>query len=271
MAIDNVLRRKLYLLDPKKKKLFDQIFTRHEAKSSPFYLYETAEAVQTQFQLLIDSEIGYLFDTTKNLEELDLMELSANGEIAYISLNGLIYSKFIKTLAHFIISDINYLFFERYMISNDFPFFSIFDEPSSYLSADFIDTVNKTRGAGNHAIFSPQTLADIETIDKVLLKQLIGNVNTFVIGKLNEKDEIDYLAKLFGTYDDIEVTNMLEQGYADAGKMDWVGGRGTGREIDPFHVNPNTIRGLRKGEFIVYRTAAEVRTPIRKVYFRKVI
>lgn len=267
-----ILNRAKYLMCDRSVELFEQLFTRYEHKKSVFYLYATSENLQTQMNILTDSDIGHLFDTEENPNEFDLMEIVRKGELAYVSLDGLVYTKFIKTLAQFIISDINYLASERYEISESFPFMVLFDEPSSYLTEAFIDTVNKTRGAGVHAVFSPQTLADIDKIDPVIKRQLIGNVNTYFVGQTNEPTEIDYWLKLFGTYDDIEITTVTEQqqGYSDVSKADWVGEKGTQRNVENFNVRGQDIRDLRTGEFYVYRKGANSREPIRKVYLRKV-
>lgn len=267
-----VLKYSRGLLRERSLQLFDQLFTRYEHKKNPFYLYATSENLQTQMNILMDSEIGHLFDTENNTNELDMMDIARNGKIAYVSLNGLVYTKFIKTMAHFIVSDINYLASERYEISESFPFVVLFDEPSAYLTPAFIDTANKTRGAGVHAVFSPQTLADIETIDPLIMRQLVGNVNTYFVGQTNEPKEIDYWLKLFGTFDDIDITSMVEQqsGYSDVSKTDWVAERGTQRDVENFIVRGQTLRDLRTGEFIVYRKGDNSREPIRKVYLRKV-
>lgn len=267
-----VLRYSKELLSRRSLELFDQLFTRYEHKKNPFYLYATSENLQTQINILMDSDIGHLFDTENNSNELDLLEATRKGEIVYVSLNGLVYSKFIKTMAQFIVSDINFLASERYEISESFPFVILFDEPSAYLTDAFIDTANKTRGAGVHAVFSPQTLADIDKIDPLITKQLVGNVNTYFVGQTNEPTEIDYWLKLFGTFDDIEITSMIEQqgGYSDVNKSDWVAERGTQRNVENFIVRGQDLRDLRTGEFIIYRKGANSREPIRKVYLRKV-
>ncbi|MFS7238700.1 helicase HerA-like domain-containing protein [Carnobacterium divergens] len=253
--------------------LFDQLFARYEHKDNPFYLYATAESLQTNFYMLLDSELSHLFDTKTNKNELDLMEATQKNEIIYVSLDGLIYKEYIHTLAQFMISDINHLASERYEITEDFPFFVLFDEPSAYLSDKFIDTVNKTRGAGVHALFAPQTLADIEAIDPILLKQLIGNTNTYIVGQTNEQTEIDYWSKLFGSYDDIEITSVTQQeaGFSDVNKTDWTGEKGTKRDVENFIVHPNMIKELRTGEFYILRKGNNTHEPIRKVYMRKPI
>lgn len=286
-------------MSDKEQKLFTRLFVRYEHKETPFYLYATSEALQTNINMLLDSELGKLFEEKDEKkcnkddsldDELDIQTIVDNNAIAYVSLNGLIYDEFITTLAQLLIGDINYYLSEVYKGDNKKEgkeenkeegkkenkdkkkkFLAIFDEPASYLNKSFIDLVNKGRGAGLHAIFSPQTMADIDALGDNLKQQLVGNVNTFFIGKTNEKDEVSYWAETFGTYSDIDVTEMTEQeaGYSDAGKTDWTGGRGTKRNVDRFKFNPNRIRDLRQGEFVVYRTAKEVHEAPRAVYIRK--
>lgn len=255
------------------KKLFTRLFVRYEHKDSPFYLYATSEALQTNINMLLDSDLGRLFDTKGEEEKLDVRKMMDNHELTYVSLNGLIYSEFITMLAQFLIGDINYYLSELYADDESNKFLAIFDEPASYLNHHFIDMVNKGRGAGLYAIFSPQTMADIDALGEKLKERLVGNVNTFFVGKTNEKDEVSYWAETFGTYSDIDVTEMTEQeaGYSDAGKTDWTGGRGTKRNVDRFKFNPNRIRDLRKGEFVIYRTAKDFHEAPRVVYIRKPI
>ena len=250
--------------------LFERLFVRYEHKDNPFHLYATSEALQMNINMLLDSELGRLFKKDEAKEELDLNEVTKNREIVYISLNGLIYGEFIRTLAQLIIGDINHLLSELYEKRETRPFLAMFDEPASYLNDQFIDMVNKGRGAGLFAIYSPQTLADIDKLDEKLKEQLIGNANTFWIGKTNSPTEIEYWANIMGTYSDVEVTSMVEQegGFSDVGKQDWVAERGTKRNVHAFKFNPDRIRELRVGEFVLYRTARNTREKPKVVYVR---
>lgn len=258
------------IMNDEEKTLFERLFVRYEHKESPFYLYDTSEALQTNINMLLDSELGNLFDTKGSNNNLDLSEIANNGDVVYVSLNGLIYKEFIKTLAQMIIGDINSYAADLYAKNQRKEFLVIFDEPASYLNESFIDTVNKGRGAGIHAIYAPQTMADIEKLGDKLKEQLVGNVNTFIIGKTNEKDEVAYWSETLGTYADIDVTDVVtqEEGFADVGNMDWKGEKGTKRKVDRFKFHPNRIRDLRRGEFVVYRTAKDIHEPPRAVYFR---
>ena len=260
-------------VDSVKKELFERLFVRYEHKKSPFYLYATSEALQNNINMLLDSELGRLFDTSEYQNILSIQQIVRQKDIVYVSLNGLIYKEYIRTLAQMLVGDINYYLSEMYQMNHQKELIVLFDEPSSYLNETFIDLVNKGRGAGMHAIFSPQTMADIAKLGDKLQEQLVGNVNTLIIGKTNEPGEAEYWSNTIGTYEDIELTTMTEQedGYSDVGKIDWAGQRGTKRNVNKFKISPDRIKELRKGEFIVHRTATDEDIPPQMVYVRNVL
>ncbi|MEX1541388.1 TraM recognition domain-containing protein, partial [Enterococcus sp. C62] len=262
-------------MSKKEQDIFNRLFVRYEHKKDPFYLYVTSENLQNNINMLLDSELGELFQTMGATDELDIKEVVNQNEILYISLDGLLYSEYISVLAQMIVGDINFFCSEVYKKAKEQQEIKdvlvIFDEPSSYLNDDFISLVNKGRGAGIHAIFSPQTMADIDRINIHLKNQLVGNVNTFFIGKTNAPNEIEFWGNVMGTYSDIDVTDVVTQeaGFSDASKLSWEGDKGTKRQVDRFKINPNRLRDLRQGEFVVYRTALNVREIPRVVYIRK--
>ncbi|MDN3168367.1 type IV secretory system conjugative DNA transfer family protein [Enterococcus faecalis] len=275
-----ILKKSLKYLSPNAKtgenvqrNLFEQLFVRYEHKQSPFYLYATSEALQNNINMLLDSELGQLFDTSEHQNILNIQQIVRQKDIVYVSLNGLIYKEYIRTLAQMLVGDINYYLSEMYQMNHQKELIVLFDEPSSYLNETFIDLVNKGRGAGMHAIFSPQTMADIAKLGDKLQEQLVGNVNTLIIGKTNEPGEAEYWSNMIGTYEDIELTTMTEQeeGYSDVGKIDWAGQRGTKRNVNKFKISPDRIKELRKGEFIVHRTTTDEDIPPQMVYVRNVL
>lgn len=267
------LKKKANQTENVKQQLFERLFIRYEHKNSPFYLYATSEALQTNLNMLLDSQLGKLFEPKVGEKKLDIQEIAQQNKLIYVSLNGLIYKEYIRTLAQMLVGDVNYYASEMYRTNQKKGILVIFDEPASYLNETFIDMVNKGRGAGVYAVFSPQTMADIAKLGDKLLEQLVGNVNTLMIGKTNEPGEAEYWSNTIGTYEDIEITNMTEQeaGYSDLDKTDWTGGRGTKHNVDKFKINPNRIKALRTGEFVVHRTAQNIDVPPQVVYVRNVL
>ncbi|MBF2474138.1 DUF853 family protein [Listeria welshimeri] len=273
-----------YLLPKGLASLFFDLLESYEAsENGVFQLYLQADNLRSNVDLLLKSEIGHLFDTSNcGSNELDLMSVDANNEIVYVALDGLIYKEFIESLAHFFIGEINFLASYRYKsVARNAgkegedgvlkPFFLFCDEPSTYLSENFMDTVNKTRGAGIHTIFSPQTITDLTLKHEKLDKILIGNSNTFFIGRMNDPEEAEYTAKLLGTFTDIELTEVTQQeeGYGNMNNVNWKGEKGTKREVSVFKIHPDTIKELKQGEFIMYRKASTEYEEPRKVYIRQ--
>ncbi|MHC5253152.1 TraM recognition domain-containing protein [Listeria kieliensis] len=263
--------------------LFYNIFEKYEASENGIQqLYVKSDNLVSNVDLLLNSEIGYLYDTTDSeKDELDLIEVDANNEIIYVALNGLIYQKFISSLAFFLIGDINYLASYRYRQikkekekNPDFemkPMFLFADEPASYITENFVDTVNKTRGAGIHTIFTPQTFADLDAVDPNISRMIVGNTNTYFLGRINDPKDAEYAAKLIGTYSDIEMTEVItqEDGYGNMNRTSWTGDKGTKKEVMSFKIKPDTIKELKQSEFILYRKASKEYTEPRKVYIRK--
>ncbi|WP_159458339.1 type IV secretory system conjugative DNA transfer family protein [Listeria sp. ILCC797] len=262
---------------------FYQLFEKYEkAEGGIYQLYSKSDNLITNVDLLLNSEIGYLFDTTNSeKEELDLLAADEENAIVYVALDGLIYQKFIEILAHFLIGEMNFLASYRYKTIGrekkknpsyvPKPMFLFCDEPTTYLSLNFLDTVNKTRGAGIHTIFSPQTLTDLKLKKPEAAEILIGNANTFMIGRLNSPEEAEYVAKLIGTYQDVDVTEVTtqEEGYSSLNRINWTGDKGTKRDVRNFKVEPDKIKELKQGEFILYRKASDEYEEPRKIYARK--
>ncbi|MBC1333534.1 TraM recognition domain-containing protein [Listeria booriae] len=270
-------------MTPGLQSLFFDLLESYEASEGGiFNLYSLADNLRSNVDLLLKSEIGYLFDTSKGKgNELDLMEVDAENAIVYVALNGLIYQEFIESLAHFFVGEVNFLASYRYKQIDQLkqqgqdgelkPFFFMCDEPATYISDNFMDTVNKTRGAGIHAVFSPQTITDLKLKNELLARILVGNANTYLIGRLNDPDEAEYISKLVGTFKDIELTEVIQQeeGFGNANRINWSGDKGTKREVSSFKIHPDTIKELKKGEFVFYRKASEEYEEPHTVYVRK--
>ncbi|EAE3734157.1 DUF853 family protein [Listeria monocytogenes] len=273
-----------FMLNEALQLLFHDLLESYEtSKEGIFQLYLQADNLRSNVDLLLKSEIGYLFDTSScDGNELDLLEVDANNDMVYVGLDGLIYKEFIESLAHFFIGEINFLASYRYKSAaknagreggngQQKPFFLFCDEPSTYLSENFMDTVNKTRGAGIHTLFSPQTITDLTLKHEKMDKLLIGNANTFFIGRMNEPGEAEYAAKLLGTFTDIELTEVTQQeeGYGNVNNTSWKGDKGTRREVSVFKIHPDVLKELKTSEFVLYRKASAEYEEPHTIYVRK--
>jgi len=247
---------------------YEKFFGRwKESEEGELYLFENASTVRMALYGLVDSDLGHLFKEEEN--GLDLIKLSENKEGLFISLDGNVYDDYIKKIARFIISDINYLVsYRNKSQQKDNPILAVYDEFSVYANDKIVDTVNKSRSAGFHCVIATQTLADLDKVDRSLKNQIVGNTNTYMVGQTNNPNEVDEWANNFGTYKDIDVTTVTQRRKGRLKRIDFTGDQGTIRHVDKFKINPNVIRGLRTGEFVFARKASLESIDPNVVYVR---
>lgn len=247
---------------------YEKFFGRwKESEEGELYLFENASTVRMALYGLVDSDLGHLFKEEEN--GLDLIKLSENKEGLFISLDGNVYDDYIKKIARFIISDINYLVsYRNKSQQKDNPILAVYDEFSVYANDKIVDTVNKSRSAGFHCVIATQTLADLDKVDRSLKNQIVGNTNTYMVGQTNNPNEVDEWANNFGTYKDIDVTTVTQRRKGRLKRIDFTGDQGTIRHVDKFKINPNVIRGLRTGEFVFARKASLESLDPNVVYVR---
>jgi len=231
------------------------------------YLFENAAVLRLAISGLLEKELGKLFEEKEG--GLDLIQISDNKEALFISFDGLIYDKYIKHIARFIILDLNYLvsYRNRQKMKNQ-PLLAVYDEFSVYANDKIVDTVNKSRSGGFHCIIATQTLADLRKVDPELASQIVGNTNTYAIGQTNNPDEVEGWANTFGTYKDIDVTTVTEKQEGSFRRIDRKGDKGTVRHVQKYKITPDEIRALRTGQFIIFRKASEEDTEPEVVYVR---
>jgi DNA helicase HerA-like ATPase len=247
---------------------YERLFKRYRhEEAGENHLFINASSVRTQIYLLLDSELGQLFQETD--DSLDLIRLSEQKEALFVSFDGLIYDKFIKVIARFLILDINYLVSYRNRNQlKDQPILAIYDEFSVYANDKIVDTVNKSRSAGFHCIIATQTLADLEKNDPFLAKQVIGNTNTYAIGQTNNPDEVEAWANTLGTFKDIDLTITTEKQEGRLKRVDLKANKGTLRHVQKYKITPDEIRDLRQGQFIFARKASRENVHPEIIYVR---
>jgi TraM recognition site of TraD and TraG len=250
------------------EKNYERLFKRYRhEEAGENYLFVNASSVRTQIYLLLDSELGHLFEETD--DSLDLIRISEQREALFVSFDGLIYDKFIKVIARFLILDINYLVSYRNRNQmKDQPFLAIYDEFSVYANDKIVDTINKSRSAGFHCIIATQTLADLEKNDPYLARQVVGNTNTYAIGQTNNPDEVESWANTLGTFKDIDLTITTEKQEGRLKRVDLKADKGTLRHVQKFKISPDEIRDLRQGQFIFARKASKEAVHPEIIYVR---
>jgi type IV secretory pathway TraG/TraD family ATPase VirD4 len=147
--------------------------------------------------------------------------------------------------------------------------FYVFDEWSVFAGDHVVNIVNMGRSYGGSACLAFQSFADflIDGRDQ-LLRQVAGSVGTFVVHGLNDPQDAEYAASLFGTQDSIEYTAQTLNGSPT--------GAESARATKEFAVHPDDLKNLAVGEaFVMNKTERDKKTnrsiarliKVRKTHF----
>ena len=121
----------------------------------------------------------------------------------------------------------------------------LFDEFNVFVSSNVMDLVTKSRSAGFCIVLAMQGFSDIDRLPggEALRRQIIQNCNTIIIQRINDPQDAEELAALFGTQQTYLFTYQVDElGATDLGSM---------RPEQEFIIHPNDIKGLKLGEAFV--------------------
>lgn len=227
--------------------------------------------LRTQLELLIYSDLGEKFREVEG-KTLDIKQAVQNGDIVLFSLDSNNYSSFIATIGRFIISDCAYITTELYGNTDDFKgVLGEFDEFGSYGNDNIIDILSKARSAKFGAVLGIQSISDLankrRNID--IKQQTIDNCNMFILGRTNDPDNAEEMARLIGTYQDIDRTVVTENQGGAFIRFETKAGTGTVRKVNKFEFSPDEIKNLANYEFFYVNKNIDTNNK-KKVFSRNV-
>lgn len=218
--------------------------------------------LKMQLGELLESDLGHLF--VENENGIDLRKITNDHDVVIFSISGSRYADYIKKIGKMIILDVNSLVAYRQAEGRK-SIFAVYDEFSAYGDRRIVDIVNKARSAGFECIISTQTLSDIDAVDPVMTEQIISNCNVIATGRVNSSKDAERMAGVFGTYNDKEITQQVENRY---NHLRFESEMGTVRDVRNFRAHPDEIKNLQIGEIFINRKMVEEETG--DTYFRRV-
>jgi len=193
---------------------------------------------------LAGSAAGELLDCSSGRPIIKMRDVIDNGGVAMFSINSLQFPQFSSTLGKLVINDIKALCGDQLKQKSNKPFYVILDEFSAFAGDQTEKLINMGRGAGAMTILGTQTLADLDDVSPSFAGKIIGSVNTFIVHSLNNSDDAERTASIFGTRRTSELTHQVgEAGATGAGSL---------RSTRKYFVHPDDIKSLDVGEAYVY-------------------
>jgi type IV secretory pathway TraG/TraD family ATPase VirD4 len=216
--------------------------------------------------LIAKSEFSRLVDVDQ--AEIDLLKVYEEEKIVYFSLNTQGYEETAKRFGRLILQDIK-------TVSNEIQtqkdqserhFFPVFvDEFSSFTYENFIEFLNKGRGAGFAITLLHQSLADLATRRTTFQQQVLENTNVKIIMRQDDPFSVDKFAKIGGTKKTLISTRQTEERLFG---IDFTG-EGSLREAQTFRVDPDLVRSLGRGEAIVITKSPEFKIDFLRLNYEQ--
>lgn len=212
---------------------------------------EETEGLRTQFNILVHSTFGHLFDAQTEEDTMNFTKAWAEGSCVYIGVSTMGYETLAKTIGKMFVSELQILAHNIGVTSSNQEeaikrSMGVFiDEAASVLYADFIDLANKARSSGLNLTVATQSYSDMEMIggSQTLMKQLMESFSNWFIQRQLDAENAEKLASIFGTYLSEKKTVMTEGGIEAT--------KGSLREAYEFICHPEILKSLNVGQAVL--------------------
>jgi type IV secretory pathway TraG/TraD family ATPase VirD4 len=206
---------------------------------------------------LIHSSAGNLLTSLTAEKSYDLNEAINQGRVTYFSINSLKLRESASVFAKLLLQDLMRFVGDRYSKSSETkyrPVTVVIDEFASFAIPEFIELLDRARGAGIGIILAHQSRADLRAISPEFQDRVEANSNTTIVSGVKSSEDADYYAGIIGTQTIIKKTVQKE---SLLGFWDTDTGMRSTREAEEYVLHPNRIKALSQGKVLVIsRTVA---------------
>lgn len=215
---------------------------------------------------LLYSSAGPLMSEDVVRGSYDLKEAIDEGRITYFLMNSLMLKESAAVFGKMILQDLMGFVGNRYAEIErgrpPRPITLIVDEFANFATPEFIDFLDRARGAGIGVVMAHQARADLRKISPEFQERVEANSNTTIVSGIKSSQDAEYYAGMVGTRTTEKETRQVERGFL----WDNDTGMKSIREVEEYIVHPNELKRLDQGEaFAISRTVdphwALVRVP----------
>ncbi|MCC6278944.1 MAG: TraM recognition domain-containing protein [Ignavibacteriales bacterium] len=205
--------------------------------------------------MLVHSAAGDLIGSDVTHGAYDFKEAIDESRITYVLMNSLKLKESASVFGKMILQDLMAFVGERYSTLQSSvvhrPVTLIIDEFASFAIPEFIEFMDRARGAGIGIVIAHQARADLRQISPEFQERIEANSNTTLVSGLKSSQDAEYFAGMLGTKTVTKETVQIEEGF--------FGEKSTGmksvREVEEYVIHPNRLKDLSQGElFAISRT-----------------
>jgi hypothetical protein len=138
----------------------------------------------------------------------------------------------------------------------------IIDEFASFATPDFIEFMDRARGAGVGIVFAHQSRSDLDAISPEFKGRIEANANTTILSGVRAPEDAEHFAGMVGTRSLNKATIQTNRLF---GLFEVETGLRSNREAEEFIVHPNDLKALNQGQVFVLARTIDARHGLVKV------
>ena len=212
------------------------------------YKRKDIQGLLTRIKNINESDFG---ERLEGRSALSFEDIRKSNKCVYIGLSVLGYAEMARALGKIFLGDLSYSIYDIYKVSThgslklQNPTGVYIDELSAIITHQFVEILNKCRGAKIELNYAFQTPSDISKIDHHLCNQVLESSSNWFIFKQRMEEGANLFAEAIGTVHTKKLTKRVEDGE----EKDF----GSQREVEELAAHHNIIKNLRTGQAVLLR------------------
>lgn len=235
VSLLTIYNKLIELSDPKNKE--NALFSRNDI-----------QGILSRLNKIIKSDFG---KSLNGVDALSFTDIRKTNKCIYIGLSVLGFAEIARSLGKVFLGDISYSAYETY--KNITPHSNqglskigiYIDELSAVITDEFVEILNKCRGAKMELTFAFQSPSDISKYNKDLCIQVLENTANWFVFKQRLEDGAKIFSEAIGTIESKKQTVRVKDGEEQA--------QGSQRQVEELISHPNIIKNLNVGQCVLLR------------------
>ena len=231
------------------KSIYDELLLLCESKDKELKLNRgDIEGLLTKLENIVNSDFGSILEGDG---AYSFKELWKQNKCVYIGLSVLGYAEAARSIGKLFLGDINYSIYNTYRtmtprsVESHKPLGLYIDELSAVITDEFIEILNKCRGAKVEITSAFQTSSDLIKVNKELCHQVLENSLNWYVMKQRVQDAAELLSTSIGTIESTKRTVRVDGNQEQS--------MGSQRNVEELIVHPNIIKNLGVGQCVLFR------------------
>jgi len=233
--IESIYNKLIEISDPK-------------VKESYLYKRDDIQGILSRLKKLIRSDFGSKLSKPEGLSFNDIRQ---TNKCVYIGLSVLGFAEIARSLGKVVLGDISYSAYDTYKgispVSEDklSKMGLYIDELSAVITNEFVEILNKVRGAKIELTFAFQSPSDIAKYDDELCTQVLENTSNWFLFKQRIRSGAQLFSDSIGTMESKKQTVRVQDGEEQD--------QGSQRVVEELIVHSNILKNLNVGQCIFLR------------------